>query len=106
LRDVVNAIFYLTRTGSQWRMLPKDFPPYSPVHGYLSAWRQDRTWQRLHFALHQHAREAAAREFGHTAGAIDPRDLLLVAMVHAAIIQGRDRAVRAFEVMGTLFPWL
>jgi transposase len=46
LREVVNAIFYLLRTGCQWRQLPKDLPPYSTVHGYLSAWREDGTWQR------------------------------------------------------------
>ena len=75
LREVVNAIFCLFRTGCQWRMLPSDFRPYSTAHGYLSAWRKGGTWQRLHFALYRHAREAAAREAGPTAGVIHSRSV-------------------------------
>lgn len=42
LREVVNALLYIASTGCQWRMLPKDFPPYSTVQGYfdLSGGRQ------------------------------------------------------------------
>jgi transposase len=70
LREVVNAIFYVLGTGWQWRQLPKGFPPSSTVHGYLSAWREDGTWQRLHFALYQRAREASP-----TVGVIDSQSV-------------------------------
>src|SRR5215210_7270665 len=47
LRDVVNAIFYVSRGGS-WRMLPKDFPPYQTVYRYFRFWSKDGTWTRVH----------------------------------------------------------
>ncbi len=47
LREVVNGIFYIMATGCQWRMLPKDFPPYSTVQGYFYQWRDDGTWARI-----------------------------------------------------------
>src|SRR5216683_5798239 len=42
LRDVVDAILYIARTGCQWRMLPKDFPPFTTVQGYVYDWRDNR----------------------------------------------------------------
>src|SRR5947209_19324239 len=41
MREVVNGIFYLLKTGCQWRMLPKDFPKWKTVNAYFSKWRQD-----------------------------------------------------------------
>ncbi len=41
LRAVVDAIFYLAQSGCQWRMLPKDFPPYTTVQRYFYPWRDD-----------------------------------------------------------------
>ena len=41
LRDVVDAIFYLAQSGCQWRLLPKDFPPFTTVQGYFYRWRDD-----------------------------------------------------------------
>jgi putative transposase len=61
LREVVNGILYLLRTGCQWRMLPKDFPPWSTVHTWYRRWRKDGTWERIHEALRQQARRQARR---------------------------------------------
>src|SRR6266481_3588258 len=60
LRDVVNAIFYLLRTGCQWRYLPKDFPPRSTVWRYFDEWRHNGTLHPPRPAPHQgpHAGEA------------------------------------------------
>src|SRR5580704_19338231 len=44
LRAVVNALLYLNRTGCQWRMLPRDFPPWKTVYNYFRAWIADATW--------------------------------------------------------------
>jgi len=43
LREVINAIMYLNRSGCQWDMLPHDFPPQSTVYEYFSQWRDDGT---------------------------------------------------------------
>src|SRR5260370_12881650 len=51
LRDVVNAIFYLLRTGCQWRYLPKDFPPKSTVWRYFDEWRHNGTLDTIHDLL-------------------------------------------------------
>ena len=45
LRHVINAIFYQLRTGCQWDMLPKSFPPKSTVYDYFSAWSTDLTFR-------------------------------------------------------------
>ena len=45
LRAVVNAIFYLLRTGCQWRLLPREYPPRSTVYHYFSTWRA--VWTRM-----------------------------------------------------------
>ena len=42
LRRVLDAILYIARTGCQWRMLPKDFPPFTTVQGYFYDWRVRR----------------------------------------------------------------
>ena len=47
LRQVVNAIFYLDRTGCQWKNLPKDHPNHNSVYFYYGKWRDDGTWRRV-----------------------------------------------------------
>lgn len=47
MREVVNAMLYISRTGCQWDMLPHDFPAKSTVYEYFAAWRDDGTWQDI-----------------------------------------------------------
>lgn len=56
LRDVVDAIFYLVRTGCQWRFLPKDFPPKSTVWRYYDEWRSNGTLSLIHDMLREEVR--------------------------------------------------
>ncbi len=56
LRDVVNAIFYILRTGCQWRYLPKDFPPKSTVWRYFDEWRHNGTLDTIHDLLRKKVR--------------------------------------------------
>src|SRR5918997_473466 len=56
MRDVVNAIFYILRTGCQWRYLPVDFPPKSTVWRYFDQWRRDGTLDTIHDLLRRKAR--------------------------------------------------
>ena len=71
LRDVVNSIFYIAQSGCQWRLLPKDFPPYTTVQRYFYTWRDSDVWQSINHALLMDVREAAGREASPTAGVID-----------------------------------
>jgi len=75
LRTVVNAIFYIAQSGCQWRMLPKDFPPFTTVQSYFYRWRDDRTWQTINHLLVMAAREVSGREASPTAGVIDSQSV-------------------------------
>lgn len=75
LRDVVDAIFYLVQSGCQWRLLPKDFPPYTTVQGYFYAWREAGLLERINHALMMVSREKQGREASPTAGVIDSQSV-------------------------------
>src|SRR5436309_3971897 len=62
MREVVNAIFYLTREGCTWRALPHDFPPWKTVYNYFEAWRDNGTWDGFLTALRRRVRRAAGRD--------------------------------------------
>jgi putative transposase len=57
LRRIIDGIFYITRGGCQWRMLPHDFPPWETVYYYLDKWKKDDTLARIHDALNEAVRE-------------------------------------------------
>jgi putative transposase len=71
LREVVNAILYLNRSGCQWDMLPHDLPAKSTVYEYFAQWRDDGTWQELLDALRQAVRVALGKDKNPSAGSID-----------------------------------
>jgi transposase len=75
LRDVVNAIYYVAESGCQWRLLPKDFPPYSTVQRYFYAWRDNGLWQTINHVLLMAVREDAGREASPTGGVIDSQSV-------------------------------
>jgi putative transposase len=57
LREILNAIYYFTKTGCQWRYLPKDFPSYSLVSYYYQKWVHNGTWEKLNMTLRQQLRK-------------------------------------------------
>ncbi len=71
MREVLNAIFYVNRSGCQWDMLPHDLPARSTVNDYFTQWKNDGTWQRINDALRQQVRQAAGRDPNPSAGSID-----------------------------------
>ncbi len=75
MRQVVNAILSMARTGCQWRLLPKDFPPRGTVRGYFHAWRRDGTLNRTNHQPLMAAREAEGRDASPTAGVIDSQSV-------------------------------
>jgi putative transposase len=74
-RAVLDAILYLVRTGCQWRLLPRDFPPWSTVHTWYRRWRRDGTWERINEALRQQVRRRAGRHPSPKASAVDSQSV-------------------------------
>lgn len=73
--QIINAIFYVVRTGCQWRMLPKDLPPWPTVYGYFRRWKQQGVWERLNEALVKTVRVQAVREPKPSAAIIDSQSV-------------------------------
>ncbi len=61
LRSILNTIFYMEKTGCQWRMLPENFPPKETVWQQFRRWRDDGTLEHIRLALNRKARERAGR---------------------------------------------
>ncbi len=62
LREVVNGIFYVLRTGCAWEMLPHDLPPYSTVYFYFRRWQKTGVWQQMNHYLRQKVRQQVNRD--------------------------------------------
>jgi putative transposase len=75
LGEILNAIFYLIRTGCQWRMLPHDFPAWQTVYHYFSCWRKGGTWIKMNTNFRQDLRQASRRDPEPGAGAIDSQSV-------------------------------
>lgn len=75
MREVLNTILYLNRTGCQWDMLPHDLLRKSTVYDYFAAWRDDGTWQRMMDALRAQVRTADRREPTPSAMSIDSQSV-------------------------------
>jgi len=71
IRKIVDAIFYVSKGGIQWRMLPKDFPPMGTVYGYFAQWKRDGAWEKIHDKLRQITRVIEGKESEPTAGSIE-----------------------------------
>ena len=74
-RTVVNAIFYVLRSGCAWRMLPQDFPPYSTVYMYFRQWQRDGTWEKLHDVLRDRLRRQEGRQKSPSAAIVDSQSV-------------------------------
>ena len=61
IRAVLNAIFYLLRTGCQWRLLPREFPAWSTVYHYFRDWKNAGVWACLQRSMYEKARSQAGR---------------------------------------------
>jgi putative transposase len=75
LRRVLNGIFYVTKTGCQWRMLPRDFGHWNTIYGYFRAWRRTGLWARLLEQLRQRERRRQGRQPEPSAGSIDSQSV-------------------------------
>jgi len=74
-REILDAIFYVLRSGCAWRLLPHDFPPWKTVYHYFRFWRLDGTWKRMHTALRERVRVRLNRNPQPSAGIVDSQSI-------------------------------
>jgi putative transposase len=74
-REVINAIFYITKTGCQWRYLPKDFPDWHTVRRYFDNWKIDGTWEKINDSLRRKLRKKIDRNEEPSAAIIDSQSV-------------------------------
>src|SRR5438309_8899994 len=75
MREILNTIFYLNRSGCQWDMLPHDLLPKSTVYDYFVQWRNDGTWEKMVQALRARTRVQAGRESTPSAACIESQSV-------------------------------
>lgn len=75
LREILNGIFYVQRTGCQWEMLPHDFPPYTTIYGYFQKWQRRGLWQEIHDQLRWQIRQTQGREINSTVAIADSQSV-------------------------------
>jgi putative transposase len=75
MREILNGIFYVLKTGCQWANLPGDFPPTGTVFGYYNTWRKAKVWSQLNTALREQVRQAEGREATPSAAVLDSQSV-------------------------------
>ncbi len=75
VREVVNAIRYVLRSGGAWRLLPHDLPKWQTVYAYFRRWQADGTWERIAAALRRDLRVALGRRAEPSAAVLDSQSV-------------------------------
>ncbi len=75
MREVLNTLLYLNRSGCQWDMLPHDLLPKSSVYDYFAQWRDDGTWTKMLAAVREQVRREAGRAPTPSAACIDSQSV-------------------------------
>lgn len=75
MREIINAILYVSRTGCQWRYIPHDLPAWQTAYGYFRAWSKNGTWIKIHDVLRGRVRVQAGHEEQPSAGCIDSQSV-------------------------------
>jgi len=107
LREVINALLYLSRSGCSWSMLPNGYPPRSTVYDYFKAWRDDGTLDEIVRVLRETSRQKAGRNKQPSASIIDSQSVKTALVSEnvgydgAKKIKGRKRHI-AVDILGLL----
>jgi putative transposase len=105
MTSVIQGILYILVSGCAWRLLPKEYPPYSTVYYYLRQWRDDGTWKRVHARLVEWVRVIENRDSSPSAASMDSQTVPTSVMVNQSVgydaakkLKGRKR----FTLVDTL----
>ena len=91
-RSLVDAVFYIDKTGCQWRQLPHDYPPYIAVWSFYRRARESGLWEKIMDALVQKTREKAGRKATPSYGIIDSQSAKTVAASKERGIDGGKKS--------------
>jgi putative transposase len=80
MRAVVNAIFYVDKTGCQWELLPKDYPNHNSVYYYFARWSDEGVWEQINTVLREQVRVEDGREAQPSAASIDSQSVKTTAV--------------------------
>ncbi len=75
MRRIVDGIFYISRSGCQWRLLPKNYENWNTTYGYFNRWRKDGTWEKIHDTLRGDVRQQEGREPTPSAAILDSQSV-------------------------------
>jgi len=75
MRRIVDGIFYVSRSGCQWRLLPKTYENWNTTYGYFNRWRKDGTWERIHDTLRCDVRHQEGRDPTPSAAILDSQSV-------------------------------
>ena len=75
MREVLDAMFYIARTGCAWRMLPHEFPNWRTVYEFYAAWRDNGTWEHINARLRERVRRKAGRKSEPRIAVIDSQSI-------------------------------
>jgi putative transposase len=75
LRAILDAVFYVLKSGCPWRLLPRDFPPWKTVYDWFRRWRIDGTWERLNTEVRERLRRWLGRDPNPSAGIVDSQSV-------------------------------
>jgi len=75
MREMLNAVIYVVKSGCDWRMLPHDFPDWHIVYHYFTRWKKDDTWKNIHDTLRGKIRKKTGKKEQPTAGIIDSQSV-------------------------------
>lgn len=98
LRQVVNAVLYLNRTGCQWRYLPSGFPPWQTVYDYYRQWILSGVWLEIYFAIYFMVRHQLGRRIFPSLAIVDSQSIRAAAgeqraRDHYKKVTGRKRTI-------------